>query len=140
MTNRTPAPHAGRHTSQATVIAAVLTGVEGLVLLGFAAFYAYEISIGATDSVTRALTSGLLILVFGFLLLFMARGWGRRATWPRTPTLLWNALLLPVAWSMFDAGQVAIALGVGALAIASIAAAVASPTREQARADADDGD
>ena len=134
MTHRTPTPHAGR-PSQATVIAAVLTGVEGLVLLGFAAFYAYEISIGATDSVTRALTSGLLILVFGFFLLFMARGWARRSTWPRTPTLLWNALLLPVAWSMFDGGQVTIALGIGALAIATIAAALASPTREQARAD-----
>lgn len=107
------------------------------MVLGLAGFYAYEISIGATDSVTRALTSGILILGFGIFLLFMARGWARRATWPRTPTILWNALLLPVAWSLLESEQVAIALGVGALAVASIAAAIGSPARERRETAAD---
>ena len=81
--------------------------------LGFAVFYVFEMVTGATDDLTRAATSGVLILVFGVGLLALARGWFRAADWPRTPTVLWNALLLPVAWSLRESGRTAVALAVG---------------------------
>src|SRR4051812_44839384 len=59
--------------------------VEALVVLAFVVFYVYEVVTGATDDVTRATTSGALILVFGVGLLALARGWWRGADWARTP-------------------------------------------------------
>src|SRR3954449_11513111 len=111
--------------------------VEALVVLAFVVFYVYEVVTGATDDVTRATTSGALILVFGVGLLALARGWWRGADWARTPTVLWNALLLPVAWSLRESGRTPLALAVGAVAVASIVAAVSTPGR---RAEADEAD
>jgi len=116
--------------------AGLLTLLEALTVLGFAGFYVYEMVTGATDDVTRAATSGALILVFGLGLLALARGWARAADWPRTPTVLWNALLLPVAWSLHESDRTPVALAVGLVAVASIVAAVAAPGR-RAEADAD---
>lgn len=121
-----PPPSAPRTPQR---VAGLLTLLEALVVVGFAAFYAYEIATGATATVTTAVTSGLLILVFGLALGWLARGWLRGQDWPRTPTLLWNVLLLPVAWSLHDAGRTPLALGVGLVALASLAAALASPMR-----------
>ncbi|GAA2034885.1 hypothetical protein GCM10009740_26970 [Terrabacter terrae] len=116
-------------------MAGLLTLLEALVVLGFAVFYAYEMVTGATDDLTRAATSGVLILIFGLGLLVLARGWSRAADWPRTPTLLWNALLLPVAWSLHESGRTPVALAVGAVAVASIVAALAAPGRRDPRPD-----
>ena len=116
--------------------AGLLTLVEAVAVLGFALFYVYEMVTGATDDLARAATSGVLILVFGLGLLALARGWARAADWPRTPTVLWNALLLPVAWSLHESDRTPLALAVGVLAVASIAAAVSAPGR---RADGDGG-
>ncbi|MGO4359582.1 hypothetical protein [Terrabacter sp. RAF57] len=109
--------------------AGLLTLLEALAVLGFAGFYVYEMVTGATDDVTRAATSGALILVFGLGLLALARGWARAADWPRTPTVLWNALLLPVAWSLHESDRTPVALAVGLVAVASIVAAVSAPGR-----------
>src|SRR3954468_12528340 len=103
--------------------------VEALVVLAFVVFYVYEVVTGATDDVTRAATSGALILVFGIGLLALARGWWRAAEWAGTPTPLWNARLLAGAWSLRESGQTPVALAVAAVAVASIAAAVAAPGR-----------
>lgn len=109
-------------------VAALLTAVEALIVLGFAVFFGYEVAVGAEDSLSTALGSGALILVAGIALLYLARGWARGAHWPRTPTLLWNVLLLPVAWSLHDSAQTLVALGVAVLSLASIAAALATPS------------
>ncbi|NUQ32167.1 MAG: hypothetical protein HOP99_04995, partial [Dermatophilaceae bacterium] len=55
--------------------------------------------------------------------------WSRASPWARTPTLLWNVLLRPVAWSLHESERDAVALGVAAVAVASILAALASPGR-----------
>ena len=109
--------------------AGLLTLLEALVLLGFTVFYAYEMVTGATDDVARAATSGLLILIFGVALLVLARGWARGTDWARTPTVLWNALLLPVAWSLRESDRMPLALAVALVAVASIVAAVSAPGR-----------
>jgi peptidoglycan/LPS O-acetylase OafA/YrhL len=117
----------------------VLTLLEALVVLGFAVFYVYEMVTGATDDLTRAATSGALILVFGLALLALARGWGRAAQWARTPTVLWNVLLLPVAWSLRESDRTDVAVAVGLVAVASIVAALASPGRRDEGDDTDSG-
>ncbi|HET7399981.1 MAG TPA: hypothetical protein VFJ94_15810 [Intrasporangium sp.] len=127
-----PSPADPSRRSAVLRTAAAATLLEALVLVGLAAFYGYEIAGGAASDVTRAVTSGVLILVFGVLLVVLARGWSRGADWPRTPTLLWNALLLPVAWSLHDAGRTLLGLGVAAVALVSIGAALAAPPRDPA--------
>ncbi|HET7798900.1 MAG TPA: hypothetical protein VFL38_00680 [Humibacillus xanthopallidus] len=108
-------------------VAGALTALEGLVLLGFTVFYVVEMVSGATDNLSRAAVSTVLILVFGVGLLALARGWFGAADWPKTPTVLWNALLLPVAWSLREGDRAQIAVALGAVALGSIVAAVAAP-------------
>jgi hypothetical protein len=107
-----------------------VTLVEAIILLGFLVFYVYEMVVGATDDLARAGMSAALILVFGLLLVVLAVGWRRTADWARTPTLLWNALLLPVAWSLHESGWTPLAAGVGVLALVGVVAALAAPPRE----------
>lgn len=114
---------------RAQLAAALLTLVEGLVLLGFVAFYVYEMAIGASRELPPAIMSAALILVFAVLLLAMAAAWRRAADWPRTPTLLWNAILLPVAWSLHESGRTLVAVALAALSVGGLAAALASPPR-----------
>ena len=43
--------------------------------------------------------------------------------------MLWNALLLPVAWSLHESDRTPVALAVALVAVASIVAAVSTPGR-----------
>ena len=136
-----PTPANPAPTGAPQRLAGALTLLEALVVVGFAVFFAYEIATGATSTVATAVTSGLLILVFGVGLGLLARGWFRGRDWPRTPTLLWNALLLPVAWSLHDSDRMPVALGVAVVALVSIGAALATPMhRNAAEADRPDED
>jgi hypothetical protein len=131
----TESPSQTREVRGSHRAAGLLTLLEAVAVLGFAGFYVYEMVTGATEDLTRAATSGALILVFGLGLLALARGWSRAADWPRTPTVLWNALLLPVAWSLHESGRTPVALVVGLVAVASIAAAVSAPGRREREPD-----
>jgi len=93
-----------------------------VVLLGFCAFYLYELIIGEGDDAARVVMSIALMALTGVALLAMARAWRSGGTWPRTPTILWNLLMLPVAWSMHGGGF----WGAWPLAVAAILAIVAA--------------
>jgi hypothetical protein len=94
-------------------VAAGICGLEALVLVGFCVFFLWEVVQGGSDDPTRAVMSVVLIAVFAVGLGLLARAWLRGAAWPNTPTIVVGLLLLPVAWSLFGAGQVAIGLLVG---------------------------
>lgn len=81
-----------------------MCALQGLLLVGFCGFYLYELVLGEGDDAGRVVMSVVLMGSFAVALLAMARGWVRALPWPRTPTILWNLLLLPVAWSMWGAG------------------------------------
>ena len=53
--------------------------------------------------------------------------------------MLWNALLLPVAWSLHEAGRTPVALAVAVVAVASIGAAVSAPGRRDGNGENADG-
>ena len=122
-----PGDKAGVGATPAHRIAGVLTLLEGLVLVGFVVFYVVEMVSGATDDLSRAAVSAVLILIFAIALLALARAWFRADEWPKTPTVLWNVLLLPVAWSLREGDRGALALVVGVVAAASIVAAAVAP-------------
>lgn len=119
----TQPPKRGRTQRQWAVLAAVVCAAQVLALAGFVVFYLYEIGIGASDDTGRAVMSVVLFVVFGSGLAAMGRAWLRDQAWPRTPTIVWNLLLLPVAWGLRSGDQLAVSLTVGVAAVLAIAAA-----------------
>ena len=113
-------------------VAAAVSAVQALSLLGFVVFYLWELTRGASDDAVLVVMSALLILVFAVGIGALARGWWRGDNWPNTPTVVWNLLLLPVSWSLFQAGRAVVAVLLAAVAVLGIVSAV--------RADTSDGD
>lgn len=115
----------------ARAVAALVCGLQGVVLLGFCGFYLYELVQGEGDDPARVVMSVVLMGLFAVGLLAAARAWPRGAGWPRMATIVWNLLLLPVAWSMRDAGFWAAAPVALTSLIAIVAALLArGPDRE----------
>ena len=65
-------------------LAALVCGIQGVVLLGFCAFYLYELVIGEGDDAARVVMSIALMALTGWRSLAMARAWRSGGTWPRT--------------------------------------------------------
>jgi len=104
-------------------LAAALTGVQALALAGFAVYYVVELVLGEGSDATRVLMSALLIFVAAVGLGVLARGWLGVAAWPRTPTIVWNVILLPVGISLIQGDRVLIGWVVIAVALVVVATA-----------------
>lgn len=109
--------------SPAAALAGSICALQALALLCLGGFYVWEVARGEQDSVARALTSAVLIIAVAGGLAAIARGWFRGAAFARTPTLVWNALLLPVAWSLLQSGHAGIAAAIGGTAVVALVAA-----------------
>ena len=84
---------------------------------------------GATDDVTRAATSGVLILVFGLGLLALARGWAAPRTGRAPPRCSGTPSCCRSRGRCTTSDRTPVALAVGLVAVASIVAAVSAPGR-----------
>ena len=109
-------------------LAAFCCALQSLALLLFCAFYLWELAQGGSEDATRVVMSAVLIAVFALALGLLARAWVTGATWPNTPTVVWNALLLPVAWSLFQSGRTLIAAAVALVAATGIVASIGART------------
>ena len=129
MTSPAPAPSRPRDPFRA--VAAGICALQALVLLGFVVFYLWELTQDSSDDAVRVVMSALLILVFAVGIAALARGWVRGDNWPNTPTVVWNALLLPVGWSLVQShhGLIGALVIVGAL-VGILAAIRADTTAE----------
>lgn len=113
-------------------VAAVLSGVEGLVI---AAFGAYELVLGIfgePDSTRQAVFGGLTVLALAALPLAAALGLWRQRRWSRGPSMITQILALPVAWAMSSAGGVMLPLGLtlGAVALVALVCVLSPSTAE----------
>lgn len=104
-------------------LAALVTGLQALALAGFAVFYVVELVLGEGSDATRVLMSAVLILVGAVGLGLVVRGWLGTAQWPRTPTIVWNAILLPVGFSLVQGTRVLVGWTVIVVAVVAIVAA-----------------
>ncbi len=95
-----PVPSRGPRT-----VAAALCGVQALVLLGFAGFYLVELAAGEGSDTGRVVMSALVIVLAALGLAAVARGWLGERRWPRTPSIVWGLLLLPIGWGLVTAGR-----------------------------------
>ena len=78
------------------IVAASLTAVEGLVLLGYAVLELASIS---SDRVAVAVTTSLFFAAYGGLLVVAAWALTHRRAWARSPVVLAQLIQLGVAWS-----------------------------------------
>jgi len=104
-------------------VAALLLGVQCLALVAVAAFYLYELAVGEGSDATRVVMSALLILVGAAGLALLAKGWLGGGSWPRTPTLVWSVLLLPVGVSLVQGTRTFVGWVVVLVALACAVAA-----------------
>jgi len=116
-------------------VAGGLCLVQALVLVGLAVFYLVELFAGAGSDQARVLVSAVLILVVAAALALLARLWWSGSTWATTPTVLWNLLLVPVALSVVQAGQLLLGILLVVVLVPTILAALAGrvPTNRDPR-------
>ena len=110
------------------LLAFAICSLQALAALGWAVFEVVRAGSGRTSTAGVAVALGGLLVVFAAALTLMALGWRRGAGWQKTPTVVWNVLLLPVAWSLVQAGSTLLGSLVGVVALVGLAAAVATPT------------
>lgn len=105
-------------------LAAGVCALEALVLVVLGVLSGWDLARGASTEASGALMLTVLIAVMAVALALLGRAWWRGAGWPNTPTVVWNLLLVPVAWSLLQAGRVAIGVAVAVLAAVGVVAAV----------------
>lgn len=113
------------------VVASAVCALQGLFLLGFCVFSLVELASSGSDSPSRVVMEVVLVAVFAVGLLAIARFWVAGADWPKTPTIVWNLLLLPVAWGLVQSDRALIAVAVAAVAVTGIGAAAAASTSDR---------
>ncbi|UNT01204.1 hypothetical protein MMF93_22240 [Streptomyces tubbatahanensis] len=102
------------------VAAAVVTGVEGVIVAAFGLFSLVLLVTGSPDDMVQAATLAVTVLALSVLPLAAARGLWRRRRWSRGPSMIVQLLALPVAWQMAQNGGGLIAAA-AALALAAVA-------------------
>lgn len=96
--------------------AALLVGCQGLLLLVAAGVLAAETVVGRSTDASGARLTALLALAAGVGLVLVARSLARRRRWARAPALVTQLLLLPVGFTVVQAGDAPI--GVPLLVVA----------------------
>lgn len=100
--------------------AAVLMAAQGLVLVGLGVVLGLDLARGDVGDATQAWTEIALLVVFAAGAFALAAGLLSGRGWARTPSLVWNLMLLPVAFSMLGAGQIPLGSAVLLLALVTI--------------------
>lgn len=100
--------------------------LQSLTLGALTVFYVWELAVGASADPARAVMSALLIAVGAVALALLARGWWRGLRWVSTPTIVWNLLLLPVAWTVLQSGRTVLGVLIGGAALLALVTAARS--------------
>ncbi|MER7504039.1 hypothetical protein AB0L05_33450 [Nonomuraea pusilla] len=111
------------------VVAAAVVALEGLVALGLGVYVAVETLVGRPDDLTSALAEAVFGLLIGAGLLWVA--WGgllKVERWGRSPAVVAQIFLLPVAFTLVRSGQPLIGVPVGVAALAALAALLTPAT------------
>lgn len=95
-------------------------------ILAFCGFYLVELALGQGADAVQTLMSVVVFLVGAALLAFVGRGLWQASSWARTPSVVWNMLVLLICVSLAQSGQWLLAVVVGLVAAGGIAAALAA--------------
>ncbi|MEV3920143.1 hypothetical protein [Actinomadura coerulea] len=120
--------------------AAALQAAEGAAAVGFGVFTGVETATGAAVDPASAIGVTVLALAGGLGMLGCARGLLRADQWSRAPTVLTQLFALPIAWSLWQSGQPAIAVPLGVVAVLALIAALSPPSTAWLVEDHDEDD
>lgn len=107
--------------TDARSVAAGVTAAQGLTFVIFGIVTAVVAATGDADDATAAGLGGALWMITGAALSFVAWALWRGRHWARSPSLVWQLLMLPVGWSLLDTQSV-----VGLVVLVSAVAALIS--------------
>jgi hypothetical protein len=104
----------GRATPAPLLVAASLTAVEGLLLLGYAV-----LELVSTDGgrVAVGLTTALFFAAYGGGLVLCAWGLSRLASWARSPIVLAQLIQLGLAWSFYGGDTTIVSVAIAVVAV-----------------------
>lgn len=105
-------------------LAAACCLLHALVLGGLGTFYVVELAIGGGGDPGRVAVSAVLILLLAASLAVLGWLWWAGSRRAIVPTLIWNALLVPVAVGLAQSGQAVLGALLAGLLLASAAAAL----------------
>ncbi|GAA3232689.1 hypothetical protein [Nonomuraea helvata] len=111
------------------VVAAAIVALEGLVALGLGIYVGVETLVSTPDNLTTALAESAFGVLIGAGLLWVA--WGglfRMERWGRSPGVLAQIFVLPVAVTLIQSGQPQLGIPLIVIAVAGLATLLAPPT------------
>lgn len=117
-----PAVAPRRHAGTPGLVAAAIIGLQGLGCAALAVFFPLVAAQGASLSNTSHVMFSVVTALFAGGLGLVARGLWRGLSWPRTATVVWLVLLLPVGWAMVQAGWALVGVLIVGTAVAGIVA------------------
>lgn len=110
-------------------VAGLLTGLEGMVILGLAGYIVANRG-SATFGLRAVLGQAGFVALLGGAVLFVAVGLVRGRFWARTPGILIQALLIPAMFSLLGPShQVLAGLAGGAVVITALMLLLGGPAR-----------
>lgn len=112
------------------LVSAVGVGIEGVALCVMAALVLWTLVDGSASTTARATTEGIALLLLAVGVLVLAANLLRRKALAKTPTLLWNVMLVPVGWNLYQGGAKALGVATIAVAVVTIVAALGIPRYE----------
>lgn len=116
-----PEPGSTAPSPRPVRLAALVAAVEGLALVGLAAFFLVDVAVASPTDTGAALAGAAIELCTGVALLAIARGLYRVARWARSPSVVLQVVFLPVGYTLaFQAGQPWWGLPVLVLAVAEL--------------------
>ena len=126
--------HSGRSKTPLSRVAAGVLIAESLLLLALIAAYAIGIREDIESDLGRTLASIALFLVGVVILLTMARGWLRGQSWPKMATLVVNALLVPVSFTVISTWGAMVGIPLLALAVLGVLAGLSASSGDGSNA------
>jgi hypothetical protein len=104
----------GRPVPPPLLVAASLTGLEGLMVLAYAVVLAYDIhadrvAMGVTTSLFFALVAGLLVACSWFVV--------RARSWARSPIVVVQVMALGLAWNFLGGSTTWVSVVLAVLAV-----------------------
>jgi len=111
-------------------VAAAILGLQALGCVAVAVLFLFAAPSGASLSGTSHVMFSVFTTLFAVGLGLVARGLWQGRSWPRTATVVWLVLLVPVGWALVQAGRGlvgALILGSAVLGIGAVVAESRKP-------------
>ena len=114
------------------LVAAAILGLQALGCVAVAVLFLFAAPKGASLSGTSHVMFSVFTTLFAVGLGLVARGLWQGLGWPRTATVVWLVLLVPVGWALVQAGRGLVGVLILGSAVVGIGA-VAAESRKAAR-------